>query len=119
LSTNPKRDEVLAAQRFYVEHFGNINHPTNGIRVGRNPSSVNKYKGLAKGSSHSNNTIAYENEVAMRILKVRDKCKGKSKEYTQQALLECLDEIKKDIYTGKLAIGGDSHTKHTAFSIFK
>ena len=37
----------------------------------------------------------------------------------QQVLAETVDNIKKQLYKGKLPIGSDSHTVHTAWSIFK
>lgn len=37
----------------------------------------------------------------------------------QQVLAETVDNLKKRLYKGELAIGADSHTVHTAFSIFK
>ena len=36
----------------------------------------------------------------------------------QQVLAEAVDNIKKQIYKGELAIGGNSHTVHTVLSIF-
>jgi hypothetical protein len=36
----------------------------------------------------------------------------------RQVLAETLDNIKKELYKGKLAIGSDSHEVHTVLSIF-
>ena len=37
----------------------------------------------------------------------------------RQVLAETVDNLKKQLYKGELPIGSDSHTVHTAWSIFK
>lgn len=80
------------------------------------------YLGLAKGSNHSPNSKEYEQKVATAIINT---CKKYEKKYAKnpdkmrQVLAETADNIKKQIYEGKIAIGNGSHEVHTAWSIFK
>lgn len=121
LPSNPVSSEGKKAREIWVKYFGSVDHPCNGIWLGRNNKKLGYY-GLAKGSNHSPNSLEYEKEIANRINKIFERFKGKyanNPDMMQLVLAETLDEAKKDIFKGRLAIGKDSHTVHTALSIFK
>ena len=80
------------------------------------------YKALSKGSNHSPNSLEYEQKVSIALLntyKNYQKQYADNPEFMQQVLAETVDNIKKQLYKGELAIGSDSHTVHTAWSIFE
>lgn len=121
MPSNPISSEGKEARKILVKYFGSVDHPCNGIWLGRNNKKLGYY-GLAKGSNHSPNSLEYEIEIANRINKTFEKFKKKfanNPEMMQRVLAETLEDAKKDLLKGKLAIGKGSHTVHTAFSIFK
>lgn len=70
-----------------------INDPRNGIMLPQHPNSI------FKGSLHGNHTKSYEAEVVRRL---EDMVKKKG--YSESALEEVLDGIKKDLYKGNLPL---------------
>lgn len=80
------------------------------------------YKALAKGSNHSSNSLKYEQKVSAELTKTFNDYKkqyANNPEMMRQVLAETVDNLKKQLYKGELAIGSDSHTVHTVWSIFK
>ena len=121
IPSNPMTESARKAKEIWVKFFGSVNHPCNGIWLGRF-NKKNGYKFLAKGSNHSPNTTEYEEYVGKLITDTYNKYKHKyanNPEMMQKVLAEALDELKKKLYKGELAIGKSSHQVHTVFSIFK
>ncbi|MFJ1366978.1 AHH domain-containing protein [Capnocytophaga canimorsus] len=121
IPSNPMTESAKKAKEIWVKYFGSVDHPCNGIWLGRSNKS-NGYKFLAKGSNHSPNTREYEEYVGKFINDTYNKYKkqyANNPEMMQKVLAESVDEIKKKLYKGNLAIGGASHQVHTTLSIFK
>lgn len=121
IPSNPVTETGRKAREIWVKYFDSVDHPCNGIWLGRNNKKLG-YKALAKGSNHSPNSIEYEQKVSTALLNTYNKYQkqyAKNPEMMQQVLAETVDNIKKQLYKGKLPIGSDSHTVHTAWSIFK
>lgn len=121
IPSNPSTESSRKAKEIWVKYFGSVNHPCNGIWLGRSNKATG-YKLLAKGSNHSPNTREYEEYVGKVITETYNKYKkqyANNPEMMQKVLAESVDELKMKLYKGDLAIGGASHQVHTALSIFK
>ena len=102
------------------KYFGSVDHPCNGIWLGRR--SPQGYKALAKGTNHASNSEKYEEAVGKAIKDVEKKYGEKyanNPEMMQKLIAETVDNIKKKLYRGELAIGNGAHEVHTVLSIFK
>lgn len=104
IPSNPQTGIGKKAREILTGCLGSVDHPCNGILLPR-ASSKKAYKGLAKGCVHSPNSLEYENIVSNLIITFfknnkssKDKC---------ELLLEVLDEIKRDMYNGKLCTGNN------------
>lgn len=121
IPSNPKTDEGKAARAIWMKYFGSPDHPCNGIWLGRS-SPQNGYKALAKGTNHVSNSFKYERIVGKAIIDV-EKRYGKqyanNPDMMQKLIAETVDNIKKKLYKGELAIGTSRHEVHTVLSIFK
>lgn len=120
IPSNPTTESSRKAKEIWVKYFGSVDHPCNGIWLGK--SNKNGYKFLANGSNHGPNTIKYEEQVGELISITYNKYKkqyAKDPKMMQKILAESVDELKKRLYKGNLAIGGSSHQVHTTLSIFK
>lgn len=118
--SNPVTEQGRQARKILDKYFGSPDHPCNGIWLPRSNKQYG-YKGLAKGSNHSPNTIEYEERVAAAINQTFNKYKkqyAKNPEKMQKVLAETLDNLKEQLYKGTLATGKDK-TVHTVLSIFK
>ena len=121
IPSNPTKEQGRQARKIFIKYFGSVDHPCNGIWLGRSNKELG-YKALAKGSNHSPNTTKYEIEVSTALIDTYKKYKkqyANNPEMMQKVLAEKIDEIKEKLYKGDLAIGHDSHQVHTVLSIFK
>ena len=121
IPSNPKTDIGKEAREIWVKYFGSVDHPCNGIWLGR-ADKDGIYKALGKGSNHSSNSLKYEQKVCRDLVNARNKYEkqyANNPEMMRQVLAETVDNLKKQLYKGELPIGSDSHTVHTAWSIFK
>lgn len=121
IPSNPVTETGRKAREIWVKYFNSVDHPCNGIWLGRNNKKLG-YKALAKGSNHSPNSVEYEQKVSTALLntfKKYQKQYANNPEMMQQVLAETVDSLKKQLYKGELPIGSDSHTIHTVLSIFK
>ena len=125
IPSNPKTNIGKKAREIWVKYFGSVDHPCNGIWLGR-ADKDGIYKALGKGSNHSSNSYkganSYEQKVSTALLdtyKKYQKQYANNSEMMRQVLAETVDNLKKQLYKGELAIGSDSHTVHTVWSIFK
>ena len=119
IPSNPTTEMGKNARNIWVKYFDSVDHPCNGIWLGRRRGA---YLGLAKGSNHSPNSKEYEHKVATALVNTFKKYKKqyvKDPDKMRQVLAETVDNIKKQIYEGKIAIGNGSHEVHTTWSIFK
>ena len=119
IPSNPTTEMGRNARKIWVKYFDSVDHPCNGIWLGRRRGA---YLGLAKGSNHSPNSKEYEQKVAIALVNTFKKYKkqyAKDPDKMRQVLAETVDNIKSQIYKGKIAIGNGSHEVHTAWSIFK
>ena len=119
IPSNPTTEMGKNARNIWVKYFDSVDHPCNGIWLGRRRGA---YLGLAKGSNHSPNSKEYEHKVATALVNTFKKYKkqyAKDPDKMRQVLAETVDNIKKQIYEGKIAIGNGSHEVHTTWSIFK
>lgn len=117
----PPTELYLQARGIWVKYFGSVDHPCNGIWLGKADKN-GIYKALAKGSNHSPNSLEYEQKVSRTLIetyKKYEKQYANNPEMMQQVLAETVDNLKMQMYKGELAIGTKSHTVHTAWSIFK
>lgn len=121
IPSNPTTESGRKARDIWTKFFGSVDHPCNGIWLGRNNKKLGYY-GLAKGSNHGPNSMAYERKVADAIININRKYGKKyanNPEMMQKILAETVDNIKQDIFKGRLPIGNGSHEVHTVLSIFK
>lgn len=121
IPTNPTTESSKQAKEIWVKYFDSVDHPCNGIWLGRS-NKTNGYKYLAKGSNHSPNTKEYEEYVGKVINDTYSRFQkqyANNPEMMRKMLGESVDNIKKQLFQGKLAIGGASHQVHTTLSIFK
>ena len=119
IPSNPDTEMGRNAKAIWVKYFGSVDHPCNGICLGRRRGS---YLGLAKGSNHSSNSDEYKQKVATALINTYKKYQkkyAKDPDKMRQVLAETVDNIKSQIYEGKIAIGNGSHEVHSAWSIFK
>lgn len=119
IPSNPTTEMGKNARNIWIKYFDSVDHPCNGIWLGRRRGA---YLGLAKGSNHSPNSKEYEQKVATALVNTFKKYKkqyAKDPDKMRQVLAETVDNIKKQIYEGKIAIGNGSHEVHTTWSIFK
>ena len=119
IPSNPDTEMGRNAKAIWVKYFGSVDHPCNGIWLGRRRGS---YLGLAKGSNHSSNSDEYKQKVATAFINTYKKYQkkyAKDPNMMRQVLAETVDNIKSQIYEGKIAIGNGSHEVHSAWSIFK
>lgn len=119
IPSNPDTEMGRNAKAIWVKYFGSVDHPCNGIWLGRRRGS---YLGLAKGSNHSSNSDEYKQKVATALINTYKKYQkkyAKDPDKMRQVLAETVDNIKSQIYEGKIAIGNGSHEVHSAWSIFK
>ena len=112
-------------QKIWTEYMDNVDHPCNGIWLGKGDKQRG-YLGLAKGANHGSNKWTgennYEDEVGRRVVDTYKKLKKKypnDPDMIRKGLCEVVDEIKKDLYHGKLPIGKDKNNVHTIWSVFK
>lgn len=121
IPSRPKTENGRKAREIWAKYFGSVDHPCNGIWLGRADKN-GIYKALAIGSNHVSNSAEYEQKVSIALLNTYRKYQ---KQYAnnpgmmRQVLAETVDNLKKQLRKGELAIGSDSHTVHTAWSIFK
>lgn len=121
IPSNPVTEDGRKAREIWVKYFESVDHPCNGIWLGRD-NKILGYKALAKGSNHSPNSVEYEQKVSIALLNTYKKYQkqyANNPEMMQQVLAETVDNLKKQLYKGELAIGSSSHTVHTVWSIFK
>lgn len=119
IPSNPTTEMGKNARNIWVKYFDSVDHPCNGIWLGRRRGA---YLGLAKGSNHSPNSKEYEQKVAIALVNTFKKYKkqyAKDPDKMRQVLAETVDNIKSQIYKGEIAIGNGSHEVHSAWSIFK
>ena len=121
IPSNPTTEMGRNAREVWVKYFGSVDHPCNGIWLGRRRGA---YLGLAKGSNHGTNSknAQYEQNVAAALMNTYNKYKkqyAKDPDKMRQVLAETADNIKHQLYEGKIAILGDAHEVHSAWSIFK
>ena len=122
IPSKPTTEIGRNARKIWVKYFGSVDHPCNGIWLGRRRGA---YLGLAKGSNHgtnSKNNAKYEQKVATALMNTYNKYKKqyeKNPDKMRQVLAETADNIKRQLYEGKIAILGNAHEVHTAWSIFK
>ena len=122
IPSKPTTEMGRNARKIWVKYFGSVDHPCNGIWLGRRRGA---YLGLAKGSNHgtnSKNNAKYEQKVATALMNTYNKYKKqyeKNPDKMRQVLAETADNIKRQLYEGKIAILGNAHEVHTAWSIFK
>lgn len=120
IPSNPTTEQGRQARKIWTQYFGSVDHPCNGIWLGRNNKKLG-YKALAKGSNHSPNSQEYETYVANALVQTYKKYQkqyAKNPEMMQNVLAETVDNLKEQLFKGKLAIGSGSHTVHTPWSIF-
>lgn len=121
IPSNPVTENGRKAREIWVNYFNSVDHPCNGIWLGRDNKKLG-YKALAKGSNHSPNSVEYEQKVSAALLNTYKKYQkqyANNPEMMQQVLAETVDNLKKQLYKGELPIGSNSHTVHTVWSIFK
>lgn len=121
IPSNPVTENGRKAREIWVKYFNSVDHPCNGIWLGRDNKKLG-YKALAKGSNHSPNSVEYEQKVSSALLNTYKKYQkqyANNPEMMQQVLAETVDNLKKQLYKGELPIGSNSHTVHTVWSIFK
>ena len=121
IPSNPVTENGRKAREVWVKYFNSVDHPCNGIWLGRDNKKLG-YKALAKGSNHSPNSVEYEQKVSTALLNTYKKYQkqyANNPEMMQQVLAETVDNLKKQLYKGELPIGSNSHTVHTVWSIFK
>lgn len=121
IPSNPVTENGRKAREIWVKYFNSVDHPCNGIWLGRDNKKLG-YKALAKGSNHSPNSVEYEQKVSAALLNTYKKYQkqyANNPEMMQQVLAETVDNLKKQLYKGELPIGSNSHTVHTVWSIFK
>lgn len=121
IPSNPKTELGRKAREIWTKYFGSVDHPCNGIWLGRNNKKLGYY-GLAKGSNHSPNSTEYEKKVADALINEYKKYQQKyanNPEMMQKILAEKVDNLKQDLFKGRFAIGEESHEVHTVLSIFK
>ena len=121
IPSNPVTENGRKAREIWVKYFNSVDHPCNGIWLGRDNKKPG-YKALAKGSNHSPNSVEYEQKVSAALLNTYKKYQkqyANNPEMMQQVLAETVDNLKKQLYKGELPIGSNSHTVHTVWSIFK
>lgn len=107
-----------------MKYFDSVDHPCNGIWLGK--SNKNRgYFGLAKGSNHGPNTYKKENNYEDAVGKIiSDTYKRFEHQYKnnpdmmKQKLAEAVDGIKKSLYNGTQKIGKED-VIHSNFSVFK
>ena len=120
IPSNPTTELGRNARKVWVKYFGSVDHPCNGIWLGRTNKKIG-YKALAKGTNHGPNTQKYEEAVSKAVFDTYKKYEKKyanNPEMMQKALAETVDKIKMDLYKGKLPIGDGSSMVHTWKSIF-
>ena len=121
IPSRPRTNIGNEARKIWIKYFDSVDHPCNGIWLGR-ADKGGIYKALAKGSNHSSNSFEYEQKVSAALLHTYNtyqKQYANNPEMMQQVLAETVDNLKKQMYKGELAIGNGSHTVHTVWSIFK
>ena len=118
IPANPTTELGRKARYAFEKYFGGVDHPLNGIWLGKGKSG---YKSLAKGANHGPNTSEYQDKVAKIFLDAEKKLKAKypnNPAKISEGLAEVLDNIKMDLYKGKLQIGSEC-TVHTWWSVLK
>ena len=121
IPSNPITESSKKAKEIWTKYFGSVDHPCNGIWLGRS-NKTSGYVFLAKGSNHGPNTREYEEFVGKMVNETYNKYKhqyAKNPDMMRKVLGETVDMLKKNLYNGELAIGGASHQVHTVLSIFK
>ena len=121
IPSNPTTELGKNARKIWVKYFESVDHPCNGIWLGRANKKVG-YKALAKGANHGPNTKKYEETVSRALLDTYKKYQKKyanNPEMMQKVLAETVDKIKMDLYKGKLSIGDGANAVHTWHSVFK
>lgn len=121
IPSKPTTEMGRNARKIWVKYFGSVDHPCNGIWLGRRRGA---YLGLAKGSNHGTNSknAKYEQKVATALMNTYNKYKkqyAKDPDKMRQVLAETADNIKHQLYEGKIAILDNAHEVHSAWSIFK
>lgn len=121
IPSNPTTEDGRQARKIWTKYFESVDHPCNGIWLGRANEKYG-YKALAKGSNHGPNSKKYEKRVSKALIntfKKYQKQYSNNPEMMQKKLAETVDDIKKQLYKGKIAIGKDTKSVHTITSIFK
>ena len=67
IPSNPVTENGRKAREIWVKYFNSVDHPCNGIWLGRDNKKLG-YKALAKGSNHSPNSVEYEQKVSAALL---------------------------------------------------
>lgn len=120
IPSNPTTEAGRQAKQIWTKSFGSVDHPCNGIWLGRRTKG-GKYFSLAKGSNHGPNTIEYEQKVSNAIISTYKKYSKKyanNPEMMRKVLAETVDGLKKQIYKGDLLVGKTKEV-HSVLSIFK
>lgn len=122
IPSNPTTELGRKARNVWTKYFGSVDHPCNGIWLGRSSSKYG-YKSLAKGVNHVPNTKEYEQKVAAALLntyKKYSKQYAKNPEMMRQKLAETVDELKRRLYNGdkSLAIGRSGEV-HNVWNVFR
>ena len=118
IPANPTTELGRKARNAFEKYFGGVDHPLNGIWLGKGKSG---YKSLAKGTNHGPNTSEYQDKVAKIFLDAEKQLRAKypnNPDKICEGLAEVLDNIKMDLYKGKLQIGKE-HIVHTSWSVLK
>ncbi|WP_446784740.1 MORN repeat-containing protein [Macellibacteroides fermentans] len=119
--SNPTTERGRQARQIWIKYFKSVDHPCNGIWLGRSHKTYG-YKALAKGANHSPNSTQYEELIANAIINTEKKYSkqfANNTEAMQKVLAETVDNLKLQLYKGDLAIGTNSHSVHTVWSIFR
>ena len=72
IPSNPTKEQGRQARKIWTKYFGSVDHPCNGIWLGRSNKKLG-YKGLAKGSNHSPNSTKYEVYVSNELIQTYKK----------------------------------------------
>lgn len=120
IPSNPTTKLGVDARKIWTKYFESVDHPCNGIWLGRYNKELG-YKALAKGSNHVSNSYQYEEYVSKALIdtyKKYQKQYAKNPDMMRKVLAETVDNLKEKLYKGELKIGSGAHKVHTPWSIF-
>ena len=120
IPSNPTTQLGKDARNIWTKYFESVDHPCNGIWLGRYNKELG-YKALAKGSNHVSNSYQYEEYVSKALIQTYKKYQkqyAKNPDMMRKVLAETVDNLKEKLYKGELKIGSGAHKVHTPWSIF-